>query len=689
MLFANPVFLFALTAISIPIIVHLYNFRRYRKVYFTNVRFISEIQQESKKRSQLKHLLILLMRILAILCLVFAFAQPYIPSPTQQRKLAGRQSVSIYIDNSFSMEALATNGKLLDVAKTRAREILSAYKPSDLFQLLTSDFEGRHQRFVSSEEFISLLDEITFSPVFRRLPEVLSQQEEMLTRNQGGNRTAYIISDFQVSSSDLSKIKADTSISWFFVPVVAEKSSNLYIDTAWFMAPSQQAGQAVQLNVKFRNNSPESLEKIPVRVMINNSQKAVASFSIEANGETSVTLPFTNNDHDIQYGNLEITDYPVTWDDKFYFSYPITQSVPVLCINGDKPNRYLEALFGNDSTVVLKNVIAAQLDYSSFSRFPLIILNGVGEISSGLSDELEKFIRQGGNLLLLPAPRIDALSYNTFLASLQQPLYGTVDTTRQKASDLNVQCEIYKDVFERNASGRLVLPENIDMPAVLRHYIIRASSTSGIEPVLKMQNGDLFLAASKVGKGKLFLCSVPLDDSWSSFPKHTLFIPTFYRIAILSEAAPSLYHYLGSNEPIEITDDTVPAKEVYKIRKLDTGFEFIPETRSEGGRLNLLPHDQVKEAGLYQVTEGNRIIQGLAFNYDRHESDMTCYLPDQLMKGLKESGIRNYSVMLAKNKPITRQIHEMSQGTPLWKLFIVLTLFFIAAEIAIIRLVKE
>ena len=64
MLFANPVFLIALTALGIPVIIHLYNFRRYKKIYFTNVRFIAEIKQESKNRSQLKHLLILLMRLL-------------------------------------------------------------------------------------------------------------------------------------------------------------------------------------------------------------------------------------------------------------------------------------------------------------------------------------------------------------------------------------------------------------------------------------------------------------------------------------------------------------------------------------------------------------------------------------------------------------------------------------------------
>ena len=689
MLFANPIFLIALIALSVPVIIHLYNFRRYKKVYFTNVRFIAEIKQESKKRSQLKHLLILLMRILAITCLVIAFAQPFLPSRMQHRNIAGRQSVSVYIDNSFSMEALATNGKLLDIAKSKALEIASAYKPSDLFQLLTTDFEGRHQRFVSSEEFSNLVDEVTISPVFRQTSDVIKRQNDLLTGNQGPNRSAYIISDFQKSSSDLVKLRTDTSVSYFFVPVASEKTNNLFIDSVWFDSPSQQAGQAVKLKVKIRNSSPEMLEKIPVRLLVNKTQKAVSSFSIDANGETIVVLPYTNNDHGIQYGTLEITDYPVIWDDKFYFSYPVSHTIPVLCINGGKSNHFLDALFENDSTVLLKNVPFSQLDYSSFSRFPLIILNGLEELSSGLSEELKKFIKQGGNLLVFPASRFNFGSYNLFLGALGQPGYSGIDTTRQMISELNAQSEIFTNVFEKNFSGRLILPENMDMPVVYKHYIIRETTKSGIEDILKMQNGEHFLMVSGIDKGKLFLCSVPLDDAWSNFPKHTLFVPSIYRIAILSEALPSLYQYVGSNDPIEILNDSIPAKEVYKIRKLDSNFEFIPETQSTGGNLKLFPHGQVKDAGFYFISEGSEVLQGLAFNYNRQESELACYSVDEIQNGLKQSGIKYFAVMQAKKIPITKQIHEMSQGAPLWKIFIFLTLLFIAGEIALIRLIKE
>ena len=100
--FVSPYFLFGLFAISIPIIIHLFNFRRYKKVYFTNVKFIEDLQQKTKKKSQLKHLLVLLMRILAVSSLVLAFAQPYIPVSENLINLESKNAVSVYIDNSFS-----------------------------------------------------------------------------------------------------------------------------------------------------------------------------------------------------------------------------------------------------------------------------------------------------------------------------------------------------------------------------------------------------------------------------------------------------------------------------------------------------------------------------------------------------------------------------------------------------------
>ena len=158
MQFLYPSFLWTLLALAIPIIIHLFYFRRFKRVYFTNVKFLKEVKEETSARRKVRNLLVLLSRMFAIAMLVFAFAQPFIPQNTEVQK--GDKSVSVFIDNSFSMNALSEDVPLIEKAKQRAREVVNAYSVEDRFQILTNEFEGRHQRLVSKEDALALIDEV-------------------------------------------------------------------------------------------------------------------------------------------------------------------------------------------------------------------------------------------------------------------------------------------------------------------------------------------------------------------------------------------------------------------------------------------------------------------------------------------------------------------------------------------------
>ncbi|MEO6630783.1 MAG: BatA domain-containing protein, partial [Mucilaginibacter sp.] len=177
--FLYPVFLFALLTLAIPIIIHLFNFRRYQKVYFSNVQFLKDVQEQQSHRRNLKERLILASRLLALIFLVLAFARPFIPGKNAAN--AGKQqAVSIFVDNSYSMQTLNREGTLLDEAKRRAKEIASAYSINDSFQLLTQDFEGKHQRLLSRDEFDDAVDAVKISPQSRSLQQIISRQQSLL-----------------------------------------------------------------------------------------------------------------------------------------------------------------------------------------------------------------------------------------------------------------------------------------------------------------------------------------------------------------------------------------------------------------------------------------------------------------------------------------------------------------------------
>jgi len=688
MQFIHPFFLFALSGLAIPIFIHLFNFRRFKKVYFTNVRFLTEIQQETKRHSQLKQLLILAARLLALTCLVIAFSQPYIPSANQQKQITGKRAICIYLDNSFSMEALATEGRLIDIAKSKAIEIAQSYQPSDVFQLLTNDFEGCHQRFCSREEFIRLVGEVQLSPVSRFLSTIIRRQNDILTNSRNNAMDAFVISDFQKTFADLLLMKPDTTCLWYLVSVTPQQRNNLCIDTISFESPTHRPNQMVSLKVHICNYGKESLEKIPVKLIINNMQKAVASFSVRANSSTDIIMPYTENDAGIQFGSLELIDYPVRYDDQFFFTYSILPNIPILCINGVTENHYLNALFISDSSFHFVNSSYKKLDYTSFGNYTMIILNSLDELSSGLMQELTKYIRSGGSLVIFPPQKINSVSYSNFLSGMNLPLFTEIDTIRQPITSIALESDLYKDVFEKLPSGKVILPVNTDLPVALKFYRQIQNIKDKQEPLLKLLHGQPFLTFTRLGKGKIYLFSIPLDDTWSNFPRHILFVPTLYKMAYLSNPGKELYNIIGNNE-ISLPFDSLNEGSILKIRNNSSGAEFIPGADATTSRANLNIQDQVKESGLYTLFSGKRPIEGIAFNYNRKESDLRCLSESEINDQISRHPTENIHFLSDKKSSLSKQIKNINQGTPLWKLFIIITLVFLACEIAFIRLIKD
>jgi len=688
MQFIHPLFLLGLSALAIPIFIHLFNFRRFKKIYFTNVRFLTDIQQETKRHSQLKQLLILAARLLAITCLVIAFSQPYIPSSVHRKQAAGKHAVSIFIDNSFSMEALATEGRLIEVAKSKAIEIARTYNPGDVFQLLTNDFEGRHQRFYSRDEFIRLVGEVKLSPVSRFLSMIIRRQDDLLKKSHINSMDAFIISDFQKTFADLLLIKPDTLCSWYLVPVTPQQRNNLCIDSISFESPSHQPDQTVRLKVHISNYGTVSLEKIPVKLNINGIQKAVASFSVGANSSTEIIMPYTENVAGIQFGTLELSDYPVRYDDQFYFSYTILPKIPILCINGVTENQYLNALFRLDSSFHFVNISYKKLDYTSLRKYSTIILNSLDEIPSGLIQKITEFTRSGGSLIIFPPQKIISDNYRSFMSGLDLPLLTGIDSIGQPVVSIALESELYKDVFEKDASGKVILTQNTDLPSVSKYFRQYQTLNGTHEPLLKLLSGEPVLTFNPTGNGKVYLFSIPLDDKWSSLPRHVLLVPTLFKMVYLSNPNRELYYIIGINE-INISFDSLNEGSMLRIRRNSDGDEFIPGFGTMTSAVKLIIGDQVKESGLYSLFSGKQHIEGLAFNYNRKESNLTSLSESEIKSQISRLSSGNVHLLTDKRFSLANQITKINQGYPLWKLFVVLTLVFIACEIVFIRLIKD
>jgi hypothetical protein len=685
--FIYPGFLFALSALSIPVIIHLFNFRRFKKIYFTNVRFLREIKQDTKSRSQLKHLLILLARLLAVTFLVLAFAQPYIPARRQQ-VLTGNRRISVFVDNSFSMDAVGKNGSLIESAKRKAREIALAYKNTDQFQLLTTSFEARHQRLVSRDEFIQLLDEIKPASSVHTLSEIVARQEEALNNVQGSgqaSKNAYVISDFQRSITDAEKLRIDTSMYLTFVPVEASRRNNLFIDTCYLLTPFVQLNVPNQLVVRVRNAGSALIDNVPLKLVINGVQKSVNSLSVNAGTTGETILSFTISESGWQQAQLNITDYPVTFDDNFYFSFNVRPDLKVLCINGKSPSTALDAVFGNDAYFKLYNSPAGQVDYSSLPTMQLIILNEITSFSSGMIQELKRYTEHGGTIFLIPSEDADLNSYRELSAQLLNGYFSSKTNSPDKVSKIETRHSLFNGVFE---SGKPI-PENIDLPVVNLHYVFTSAAKSTSETVMRLQSGDPYLVASQVENGNVYVLTSSLQREAGNFPRHALFVPVMIRSALLNsfEVNPPLV--IGKNHDIVISDTLVSTENVFHLSNKTLSFDIIPESRLINGKATLSVHDQVVIAENYELSAEKHLISVASFNYDRKESDLSVLTQNDLEDKISKLNNSKIGIIEAEGKELSHSISQLNEGRRLWKYCIMLTLFFLATEIMLIRLFKR
>ena len=674
MSFAYPEFLFALAAISVPIIIHLFNFRRFKKVYFSDIRFLKDVEIETKSRNKLKNLLILFSRILAIAFLVMAFARPFIPTGAGTDTVAN--SVVVYIDNSFSMNADGEAGTLLQEAKAKAIEIGTAYSNGAELHLLTNDFDPSHLRNLSFEEFKNEVSSIQPCAQVKTFDEIVSRSAGVLSSEDASS--LYFVSDLQRISASPSKALTDSLLSIYIVPVESDIQSNLYIDSCWFDSPSRLPSQPDNLNARIRNAGNSAIENVSVKLTINGIQRSVATTTISSQSYEDVLLPFTNPNTGIQFAEVSIQDYPITYDDKYFVSFNLANNVKILVLNGESTSTHAKKVFDSEPTFIQTEVLSTNLDYSLLATTDLVVCNGVSSFSSGMIQELMRFVQDGGSLLFIPSERPDLNSTNELLLAVGAGQFSGKDSTKTKVEGVNLESQVFKNVFTE-------WEDRIDLPSTSKHYSTSISNNSLSERLLTLANGQSLLSGYKKGKGTSYVLSTCLTDEWTNFHRHALFVPALYNIALNSAMGGMSMETIGSNAFIPV-NVKLENSEKHEIRKVSSSQSFIPERSARLEGTGVLVHDQVKTDGHYLLLAENDTIQPISFNYNRMESNMDFLSVDELKEIADNIGLENLQIVEGNTESLAGQVKELHDGKQLWRLFLLLALLCLLFETVLIRI---
>ena len=685
MRFIYPEFLPALAFISIPILIHFIHFKRYKTVYFSQVNFLKAVKQESKKKNNLKQLLILISRILTITALVFVFCQPYLPANKQERKTS-RKLVAVYVDNSFSMRNESGNGPLLELAKNKAMSIANSYGPGTNFLLMDNKNTPDQQQLLNKGQFISRLAEISTSPGSMNIAGVHQLLHNNLLKQQlKSEKIIYLISDFQDYICDFTTIETDTSTQTFLIPLTSQVTNNLLIDSCWFETPGHKKEREETLFVRIQNLSSQSYQNIPVHLKINDTIKAINNLNIEAEETKEIELIYKNNRAGIHRGVVELDDYPIVYDNQFYFSYEVRDKNQVLAIYKpeDPAIKNLEALFRKDSNLEFAKTEVKKIQLSQFPNYQCIFLVNLEEPSTGLIYALSRFVKAGGSLSIFPGTGADKTAYNKLYQSLQAQSIIQADSSRLKMENINFNHLLLQNAF-------LHEKDNLQLPFVNYSYQFSKSTTSNQTNIVEFNNKQTALAEYQVNKGILYNFSFPLAESTTDFNQHAIFVPLLYNMALNSFEAQQIQYEIQNKLVLLLPKNqalTTIQSITIKPEKSDNIIR-LPLLNEYADQIRIDLQNTIHKAGFYTLLINNEFSKTLAFNYNRNESLSKQLLFDQLEEKLESAKFKTFSIIDTSQADFEEKIQEANDGIELWQLFLAFSLIFIAAEIAISRFWK-
>jgi hypothetical protein len=657
MSFVYPSFLWALTALSIPIIIHLFNFRKTTRVYFSNIKLLRQVKQETTQKRKLKQYLVLASRLLLLLFLVLAFAQPFIPAAEQLS--AGKNKI-IYIDNSYSM-TLPVEDKFrsFDAATAFVQEIAEVFPPDTRYQLITNDFAPFSNTYKTKTEVLDLLAQLRLSPISRQAAEVSSRMQTFTDE-------VFWISDFQKSTWGSDRFQFDTLRQWHLVPVEATSTSNVYVDSLWLDNPFVVGGEKNTIRVKLQNDGPRRLEGLIIKLTINGIQEATASATLDPNSHGEISFDVSTGLSGLNGGTISFNDFPGTFDNEFYFTLNYSRPLRVMEIRQANGPTFIEKVFGNRQLFQFKSYPVSNVDYNEINAADMVVVNGVDRIDPALGASLAAYRQTSGTILFIPGSKPDLGSYSSTLA-LPGLKWITADAL-EELDKPDYNNPLFENIFEER-SAQLAMPR-------AKKQLDWGQDRSAI---LKFRSGLPFLSQY----GHLFVLASPLERTSTDFYQHALFVPVMYRIAASGRKNESQLYYYLTESIVTIRADSIYGEEPVRLVGQQ---ELIPPQRKDIDKVIMELPKFSMNAGFYYALFRKDTLDQVAFNLTRDESKLDRFTSGELRERFGNKMVSIFTSDSASS--LATDIRERYLGTPLWKYALILSLLFLLAEVLLIRFLK-
>jgi hypothetical protein len=576
----------------------------------------------------------------------------------------------VLIDTSPSMQAQGSELPLLDKAVQEAIDLANVYPVTTQFELAPS------ANVLNKAAFQGAIEQLAISGQAGGLNTILAKGRGIGSK---GKQQTFIFSDFQkndFSSNLLSK--SDSSDNIFLVPI-AQKDvvKNVYVDSVALDDAFVRRGADIILRIRVRNGGQEAVNNCQVKLFIGDKQAAVYRTSVGTESPTTTSVRVRIDNNELQRCRVEIEDFPVTFDNTYYFTLQPSPQIRIVDLATGEPAT--QRLYANESLFSYSKSTPQAINYRQLEGANLALVQQP-RVDASLRENIKRLVDNGGSVVIVP-PALAAgrASFNQLfqdlgIGSVQwEPIPTGTPNLRDVAAP-SPQNPFFKEVFAAR-NRQTVMPK---VSPVLRWS---RSETD----ILRLQDGDGYLASFSSGRGTVYLFSAPFDAGYSDFTNHALFVPVMYRLAMESfrnDQNPA-YSLNQRTVVVAVPEATDNAEQVFKLTKDSS--TFIPVQRLQAGELRFDVPPGMEHAGFYQLTRNGRTVKTLAFNFDKRESDLARYSTDELrtMIGKNHPNIQVYDA--SGGQSVAAQYRAERIGTPLWQYCLWAALACLLAEALLLR----
>lgn len=689
MTFLNPAILFGLIAASIPILLHFMNLRKLKKIEFSTLNFLKELQKTKVRRIKLKQWLLLLLRVLIIVFIVLGFARPAATGIGSGSSAAATSAVFI-VDNTFSMSVVFNEGSYFNKVKQAALKLVNGFQIGD--EITVIPFVSDQDLTVTPKTNLELIkSEIEAVRILNRrgtLNEALIKAGRILYDSHNINKEIYIFTDLQKGSifsneNEISYLPQLLNGSRIFLIDMGNRSlNNSGVDKIKSGNQIFEKGKKVGFYSTITNYSGERVSQV-ASLLINGKRSAQQSVSLIPRESKEFYFETTLSDTGVISASVEIEDDDINGDNQRFLNFYIPDKIKLLILYKDiEDTRFVKLALSSQSSSSLKLTEAGVGNLSAYQlkNFDAVII--VGSVDGEPVKLLNDYLNDGGEILFFPGSGESLSSIQSFFKKLNIPIpeyfMGKLNSAEiiNQFDRVDLNHPLFTDLFEESGNTRIESPD-------IYYYL--KTNPGGIS-IISMFDRSSFLCEYNSGNGKILVYNISPVLSWSNFPIKSLF-PTLINKSImyLSSGSKGEHQILAGDElPVNIRGASFNQ---IKVIKPDGLIEYI-NTDSLSGK-NYFRYLKTNLTGIYRFYSGNKLLDHFAVNHDPMESISEYSSLSDLNDFLRKTGYEFEATSLNSKGDIIEQVNSERFGDELWQYFIIAALLLALLEMFVARSAKK